>query len=277
MGFPWKQFAKIGLNVAGATVGGPLPALVRESQKHLAQPDDDDKGHDYVALGIRQIIGASFPKALLPLDNIALSWASIAAQDHKEEEEEDNMEDDAGSSIDIIKHFEGWRDKPYLCPAGEWTIGFGRNFEAAPFTNVEKQELRLLDGGDYSYRPEQEKRSTKGTNLIDLAGRDWDRNPLSKDEGNYLLKGFYETCAEQADVLLRGASSRLRQEAKDIVARMIYQMGYSGVGKFRNMLKALKEGSPDYLTAGHEMRDSKWYAQTRSRAESEAKLMEGLA
>ena len=201
MGFPWKQFAKIGLNVAGATVGGPLPALVRESQKHLAQPDDDDQGHDYVALGIRQIIGASFPKALLPLDNIALSWASIAAQDHKEEEEEDNMEDDAGSSIDIIKHFEGWRDKPYLCPAGEWTIGFGRNFEAAPFTNVEKQELRLLDGGDYSYRPEQEKRSTKGTNLIDLAGRDWDRNPLSKDEGNYLLKGFYETCAEQADVL----------------------------------------------------------------------------
>jgi len=29
------------------------------------------------------------------------------------------------SAIALIKNFEGFRDKPYLCPAGYWTVGFG--------------------------------------------------------------------------------------------------------------------------------------------------------
>jgi len=28
-------------------------------------------------------------------------------------------------AIELIKNFEGFRDKPYLCPAGYWTCGFG--------------------------------------------------------------------------------------------------------------------------------------------------------
>jgi len=30
--------------------------------------------------------------------------------------------------IDLIEKFEGFSDKPYLCPAGKWTIGFGSTF-----------------------------------------------------------------------------------------------------------------------------------------------------
>ncbi len=28
--------------------------------------------------------------------------------------------------IDLVKYFEGFEDKAYLCPANVWTIGYGR-------------------------------------------------------------------------------------------------------------------------------------------------------
>lgn len=28
--------------------------------------------------------------------------------------------------VDLVKRFEGFRARPYLCPAGYWTIGYGR-------------------------------------------------------------------------------------------------------------------------------------------------------
>jgi len=28
-------------------------------------------------------------------------------------------------AVDLVKHFEGFRAKPYLCPSDVWTIGFG--------------------------------------------------------------------------------------------------------------------------------------------------------
>ena len=28
-------------------------------------------------------------------------------------------------AIELIKTYEGFRSKPYLCPAGKWTIGYG--------------------------------------------------------------------------------------------------------------------------------------------------------
>ncbi len=30
--------------------------------------------------------------------------------------------------IDLIKEFEGFSDRPYLCPAKKWTIGYGATF-----------------------------------------------------------------------------------------------------------------------------------------------------
>ena len=31
--------------------------------------------------------------------------------------------------VELVKRFEGFRAKPYLCPAGVPTIGYGHNFE----------------------------------------------------------------------------------------------------------------------------------------------------
>jgi len=33
------------------------------------------------------------------------------------------------AGLNIIKHFEGWSDTPYLCPANRWTIAYGSTWD----------------------------------------------------------------------------------------------------------------------------------------------------
>jgi lysozyme len=53
------------------------------------------------------------------------------------------------AGIDLIKKFEGFRAKPYLCPAGKWTIGYGttRNVtkELDEITIDQAEQLLLQD------------------------------------------------------------------------------------------------------------------------------------
>ena len=44
--------------------------------------------------------------------------------------------------IERIKYYEGLRLKPYQCPAGKWTVGYGRNLEDKGIT--EQEALFLL-------------------------------------------------------------------------------------------------------------------------------------
>ena len=55
-------------------------------------------------------------------------------------------------------------------------------------------------------------------------------------------------------------------KAKEIIIEMVYQMGESGVSKFRKMWKALKQNPKDYYEAAKQMMDSRWAKQTYSRA-----------
>jgi hypothetical protein len=52
---------------------------------------------------------------------------------------------------------------------------------------------------------------------------------------------------------------------------MVFQLGKTGVSKFKKMFEALKEY--DYTRAAKEMLNSTWYRQTPSRCEELAKLM----
>ena len=54
--------------------------------------------------------------------------------------------------------------------------------------------------------------------------------------------------------------------AEEIIIEMVYQMGESGVSKFRKMWKALKQNPKDYYEAAKQMMDSRWAKQTYSRA-----------
>jgi lysozyme len=47
---------------------------------------------------------------------------------------------------------------------------------------------------------------------------------------------------------------------------MVFQLGKTGVSKFRNMWKALQQNPPQYSVAASEMLDSRWAKQTPNRA-----------
>ena len=56
----------------------------------------------------------------------------------------------------------------------------------------------------------------------------------------------------------------ISDDAKEVLCEMIYQMGFSGVSKFKNMIKALQNRT--YKLASIEMLDSRWAKQTPNRA-----------
>jgi lysozyme len=57
---------------------------------------------------------------------------------------------------------------------------------------------------------------------------------------------------------------------------MVFQLGETGVSKFKNMWKALEQDPPAYSVAASEMLDSRWAKQTPNRANGLANLMKGI-
>ena len=62
-------------------------------------------------------------------------------------------------------------------------------------------------------------------------------------------------------------------DAKIIIIEMVFQLGKTGVSKFRNMWKALAENPPNYEEASIQMLDSRWAKQTPNRAKKMASHM----
>lgn len=58
---------------------------------------------------------------------------------------------------------------------------------------------------------------------------------------------------------------------KGVIIEMVYQLGKTGVSKFKNMFAALNEY--DYTRGAAEMINSAWYRQTPSRCEELANLV----
>jgi len=64
------------------------------------------------------------------------------------------------------------------------------------------------------------------------------------------------------------------QEAKNIIIEMVFQLGPTGVNKFRNMWKCLSE--ENMVGASFEMLDSRWAKQTPNRANEMANHMKNI-
>jgi lysozyme len=65
--------------------------------------------------------------------------------------------------------------------------------------------------------------------------------------------------------------------AKETIVEMVFQLGKTGVSKFRNMWKALRNDPPNYEKASIEMLDSRWADQTPKRAKEMSDHMRSLA
>ena len=135
-----------------------------------------------------------------------------------------------------IRDHEGFRDTIYLDTLKKATIGYGH---------------LVTDEDDF-----EEGRQYPKEILLAVFEKDFEK---AENGANQLL----------------GHIPELHIEAKNIVTEMVFQLGTTGVRKFKNMLDALE--ARDYQRASLEMLDSRWHKQTKNRCESLAKLMSQCA
>ena len=137
--------------------------------------------------------------------------------------------------LQSVKKHEGYRNKVYLDTLGKRTVGVGH-----------------------------------------LCVEDFWEDDKEYDEEFLMniLKDDLKNAIEGAERLLKDCRI-LDSLAKEIIIEMVFQLGETGVSKFKNMLKALKEG-PDYQTAAIEMLDSRWAKQTPNRAAAMSSEMAAL-
>jgi len=86
-----------------------------------------------------------------------------------------------------------------------------------------------------------------------------------------ILEKDLQSAIDQADDMCK--SLTISDDAKIIIIEMIFQLGGTGVSKFRKMWQALQQDPPDYAEASVQMLDSRWAKQTPNRAKEMARLM----
>ena len=134
-----------------------------------------------------------------------------------------------------VKAHEGFRNKVYKDTLGKRTVGYGHLCV----------EDHWEDNREYTV-PELER--------------------VLEADLNNAIQGAEELCSD---------CPVLDDQAKEIIVEMVFQLGKTGVSKFRNMWKALKV--PDYPTAAKEMLDSRWAKQTPGRAKEMSEHIRSLA
>ena len=91
-----------------------------------------------------------------------------------------------------------------------------------------------------------------------------------------ILEHDLKSAIKSAESLLKDCPD-LKDLAKETIVEMVFQLGETGVSKFRNMWKALKHDPPNYEQASIEMLDSRWASQTPGRAKEMSEHMRSLA
>ena len=138
--------------------------------------------------------------------------------------------------LESVKKHEGYRNKVYLDTLGKRTVGVGH-----------------LCVEDF-----------------------WE------DDKEYEEKFLMEILQKDLQQAIRGARSLMEdhgcadidEQAEEILIEMVFQLGMTGVSKFKKMWKALAE--KNYIGASYEMLDSRWSKQTPNRAKAMAKTMKEI-
>lgn len=137
--------------------------------------------------------------------------------------------------IEQLKRHEGFESDYYQCTANKRTIGYGRNVDNNPFST---KELEMLGRDDFT------------------------NEPMTEEEAEQLLvNDVKETIELIKDHLPWNELNPARQ---GVCANMAFQMGVSGLFKFKNMIRSLHDCF--YEKAANEMLNSRWAKQTTNRA-----------
>ena len=86
-----------------------------------------------------------------------------------------------------------------------------------------------------------------------------------------LQKDLQEAIRGAKELMEEHGCADIDERAEEILIEMVFQLGMTGVSKFRNMWKCLSE--INYLGASFEMLDSRWAKQTPNRAKDMAEQM----
>lgn len=159
--------------------------------------------------------------------------------------EADEKEMSNGVNIDRLKRRirteEGLVLRPYRCPAGRRTIGYGWNLDARKLP--EYIDFHLMENGE-----------------------------ITEEMAEYLLDVAVSEAVEAArrytgDEIWRG----LTPARREVLADMAYNLGEGGLMRFETLRRCLKMA--DYDGASQAMRNSKWYRQVGERARSLSGVM----
>lgn len=103
-------------------------------------------------------------------------------------------------------------------------------------------------------------------------GHNLDGIGITEDEADYLLMGDIER-AEYAVSRVFGDSllQSLSCNRYSVLVNMMFNLGLPRFKGFKKMIQAVKDG--DYNKAAHEMLNSKWAQQVRTRADELIKMM----
>ena len=132
-----------------------------------------------------------------------------------------------------VKEHEGFRSKVYLDTLGKRTVGYGHLCVEDHWEDDKEYEWGYLE--------------------------------------EILIKDLREAIAGADELIEQHNCKDLEGAAKEVIVEMIFQLGKTGVSKFKKMWEALSEYN--YIGASFEMLDSKWANQTPNRAKKMAALM----
>ena len=137
-----------------------------------------------------------------------------------------------------IRDHEGCVDTVYLDSLGKATIGIG-----------------------HLVQPHERQRFKEGVKI-------------STDEiEDLFLIDLNRACAGAEELISENykADKRLPQAIEHVIVEMVFQLGKTGVSKFKKMWRALSDG--DRKQASLEMQDSRWHSQTPVRCEALAEIV----
>lgn len=95
--------------------------------------------------------------------------------------------------------------------------------------------------------------------------------PTTKEGWEEIFNKDFDNAWSQMEQLCDTHNLPENEEMMSILCEMIFQLGFTGVSKFKMMIKALQEGNME--EASNQMKDSKWYVQTPNRCVALAERM----
>ena len=138
--------------------------------------------------------------------------------------------------LESVKKHEGYRNKVYLDTLGKRTVGVGHLCVEDFWEDDKEYEEKFL---------------------------------------KTILEHDLQTAIKGAkDLMSENGCMEMDEVAEEIIIEMIFQLGKTGVSKFKNMWKHLS--ALEYSDAASEMLDSRWAKQTPNRAQGMSAQMAGI-